>query len=267
MSEQEITITLGLGAFLFVVGIVILITRRNLIMMLLGLELMLNAANLNLVAFNQKTNYLDGQLFALFVIVVAVCEEEKAAAAATAAATSTPPTKAPPPPPPTRSSPTSSAGRGPGSSTATATPLSPWNGTAGSTRWPPPTWVGPRWTTGPLARSSRRPSRRPCPLWGWGPRSRGQRDRSGFYEMGSPPLLGLRGSGGASTPPSPEIPGGRCRWSVLLPLAALAALATAAAAAVFIVSLLLILLLLLLFLLLRQTLLLSRGRWRRGRRR
>lgn len=74
MSEQEITITLGLGAFLFVVGIVILITRRNLIMMLLGLELMLNAANLNLVAFNQKTNYLDGQLFALFVIVVAVCE-------------------------------------------------------------------------------------------------------------------------------------------------------------------------------------------------
>lgn len=44
-------------------------------MMLLGLELMLNGANLNLVAFNHtQPVQLDGQLFALFIILVAVCE-------------------------------------------------------------------------------------------------------------------------------------------------------------------------------------------------
>lgn len=44
-------------------------------MMLLGLELMLNAANLNLVAFNHtQPAQLNGQLFALFIILVAVCE-------------------------------------------------------------------------------------------------------------------------------------------------------------------------------------------------
>jgi NADH-quinone oxidoreductase subunit K len=43
-------------------------------MILLGIELMLNAANLNLVLFNHQTANYDGQFFALFVIVVAVCE-------------------------------------------------------------------------------------------------------------------------------------------------------------------------------------------------
>ena len=43
-------------------------------MILLGIELMLNAANLNLVLFNSQKAGLDGQLFALFVIIVAVCE-------------------------------------------------------------------------------------------------------------------------------------------------------------------------------------------------
>lgn len=70
-----ITHTLYLGAFLFVVGLVILITRRNLIMMLMGLELMLNGANVNLVAFNTlHPASLNGQMFALFVVLVAVCE-------------------------------------------------------------------------------------------------------------------------------------------------------------------------------------------------
>jgi len=64
-----------LGAFLFAAGLVVIITKRNTIMMLLGIEWMLNAANLNLVAFNQQhPNAFDGQVFALFVIVVAVCE-------------------------------------------------------------------------------------------------------------------------------------------------------------------------------------------------
>ncbi len=64
-----------LGAFLFSTGIMIVIVKRNAIMVLLGIELMLNASNLNLIAFNSLSpNRLDGQLFALFVIIVAVCE-------------------------------------------------------------------------------------------------------------------------------------------------------------------------------------------------
>jgi NADH:ubiquinone oxidoreductase subunit K len=66
---------LYLGALLFAVGLIIVITKRNAIMVLLGIELMLNASNLNLVAFNQiNSSALDGQFFALFVIIVAVCE-------------------------------------------------------------------------------------------------------------------------------------------------------------------------------------------------
>lgn len=66
---------LYLAAFLFCTGLTIVIVKRNAIMVLLGIELMLNASNLNLVAFNQQhAHQLDGQIFALFVIIVAVCE-------------------------------------------------------------------------------------------------------------------------------------------------------------------------------------------------
>ncbi len=66
---------LWLGAFLFCAGLMVIITKRNAIMVLLGIELMLNASNLNLVAFNQlHPAHLSGQVFALFVIIVAVCE-------------------------------------------------------------------------------------------------------------------------------------------------------------------------------------------------
>lgn len=66
---------LYLSAFLFSAGVIIVITKRNTIMILMGIELMLNAANLNLVAFNQlHPASLSGQMFALFVIIVAVCE-------------------------------------------------------------------------------------------------------------------------------------------------------------------------------------------------
>lgn len=75
MNLTAAGLTLYLSAFLFAVGLIVLISRRNLIMMLMGLELMLNAANLNLVAYNvQHPQSIDGQMFALFVIVVAVCE-------------------------------------------------------------------------------------------------------------------------------------------------------------------------------------------------
>jgi NADH-quinone oxidoreductase subunit K len=66
---------LFLAALLFSLGLFIIITKRNTIMVLLGIELMLNASNLNLVAFNQRwPGSVDGQIFVLFVIIVAVCE-------------------------------------------------------------------------------------------------------------------------------------------------------------------------------------------------
>jgi NADH:ubiquinone oxidoreductase subunit K len=72
---------LVLGAVLFVCGVITILTKRNAIGMLIGVELILNAANLNLVAFNlfgypgsPGAPRLDGQIFALFVIVLAAAE-------------------------------------------------------------------------------------------------------------------------------------------------------------------------------------------------
>lgn len=64
-----------LSALLLSIGLIIVIVKRNAIMVLMGIELMLNAANINLIAFNQKTpQALDGQVFTLFVMIIAVCE-------------------------------------------------------------------------------------------------------------------------------------------------------------------------------------------------
>ena len=64
-----------LSAVLLTVGLAIIVIKKNAIMMLIGIELMLNASNLNLVAFNQMyPETIHGQMFALFVIIVAVCE-------------------------------------------------------------------------------------------------------------------------------------------------------------------------------------------------
>ena len=66
---------LYLGALLFSIGLMIVIMKRNAIVILLGIELMLNASNLNLIAFNVlHPGRFDGQFFAIFVIIVAVCE-------------------------------------------------------------------------------------------------------------------------------------------------------------------------------------------------
>jgi NADH:ubiquinone oxidoreductase subunit K len=66
---------LYLSALLFSVGLMIIIIKQNAIAVLLGIELLLNATNLNLVVFNQlQPQTLTGQMFALFVVVVAVCE-------------------------------------------------------------------------------------------------------------------------------------------------------------------------------------------------
>ena len=64
-----------ISALLFSIGLAIVVTKRNIILILAGIELMLNAANLNLIAFSQHdTKFLQGQLFALFVIVIAAAE-------------------------------------------------------------------------------------------------------------------------------------------------------------------------------------------------
>jgi NADH:ubiquinone oxidoreductase subunit K len=66
---------LYLSALLFAVGLMVIIIKQNAIMMLLGIELLLNAANLNLIVFNQlQAGLFSGQMFTLFVIVIAVCE-------------------------------------------------------------------------------------------------------------------------------------------------------------------------------------------------
>jgi len=63
------------SAILFSLGLYGIITRKNAIMVLMGIELMLNSANINFVAFSRYGNYgLNGQIFALFVIILAAAE-------------------------------------------------------------------------------------------------------------------------------------------------------------------------------------------------
>ncbi|MFN4144645.1 MAG: NADH-quinone oxidoreductase subunit NuoK [Runella sp.] len=70
-----------IAAALFSIGLVVMITKRNVIAALIGLELMLNAVNLNLVAFSQYDGKrLEGQMFALFVMIVAAAESAVALA-------------------------------------------------------------------------------------------------------------------------------------------------------------------------------------------
>src|SRR5512137_38973 len=65
---------LVVSALLFALGLLGVLVRRNLLIIYMGLELMLNAANLALVAFSRYTNNLDGQVFVFFVITVAAAE-------------------------------------------------------------------------------------------------------------------------------------------------------------------------------------------------
>ena len=62
------------GAALFVVGLIGFLTRRNLILMFLFSELMLQGVALNFVAFSRHHGNLSGQVFTLFIITVAACE-------------------------------------------------------------------------------------------------------------------------------------------------------------------------------------------------
>jgi NADH-quinone oxidoreductase subunit K len=66
---------LVVGALLFAFGLITVATRRNAVGILMGVELILNGANVNFVAFNHyAVGGVDGQIFALFVIVLAAAE-------------------------------------------------------------------------------------------------------------------------------------------------------------------------------------------------
>ena len=65
---------LVLSAALLVIGIVGVMVRRNIIIILMSIELMLNAVNINLVAFSAELHNAIGQVFALFVVCVAAAE-------------------------------------------------------------------------------------------------------------------------------------------------------------------------------------------------
>jgi NADH-quinone oxidoreductase subunit K len=63
-----------LSAALFVIGIIGVMTRRNIIIIFMSIELILNAVNINLVAFSYQLGNGIGQVFAIFVIAVAAAE-------------------------------------------------------------------------------------------------------------------------------------------------------------------------------------------------
>ena len=65
---------LGLSAVLFGIGLIGFLGRRNIILMLVSLEIMLNAVNVNLAAFGHRLQDPRGQVLALFVIAVAAAE-------------------------------------------------------------------------------------------------------------------------------------------------------------------------------------------------
>ncbi|MBT0878122.1 MULTISPECIES: NADH-quinone oxidoreductase subunit NuoK [unclassified Campylobacter] len=63
-----------LSIVLFLIGLVGVLKRQNLIMFFISTEIMLNAANLAFVAISKMHNALDGQVFAIFIMAIAACE-------------------------------------------------------------------------------------------------------------------------------------------------------------------------------------------------
>lgn len=70
----SITHYLVLSLALFTIGIVGVVTRRNVIIILMSIELILNAVNINLVAFSRLFGVVGGQVFAIFIITDAAAE-------------------------------------------------------------------------------------------------------------------------------------------------------------------------------------------------
>ena len=75
MLEISLTHFLVVSSILFCLGIYGVVTRKNAVMVLMGIELILNASNINFIAFARYGNFgLQGQIVALFVIVLAAAE-------------------------------------------------------------------------------------------------------------------------------------------------------------------------------------------------
>ena len=74
MGELGVNHFLFLSAALFVIGMMGVLTRRNLLIIFMCVELMANAVNLSLVAFGWELNSLNGQGFAIFIIAIAAAE-------------------------------------------------------------------------------------------------------------------------------------------------------------------------------------------------
>ena len=79
-KSPDLSKFLVIGAMLFIIGVAGVLTRRNIIVIFMSIELILNAANLNFIAFSRylqdtgSLNAVAGQVFAVFVIVVAAAE-------------------------------------------------------------------------------------------------------------------------------------------------------------------------------------------------
>lgn len=65
---------IAISAVLLGIGVFIVLTKKHNILILMGIELIFNAANINLVAFGQYNPALKGQMFSIFVILIAACE-------------------------------------------------------------------------------------------------------------------------------------------------------------------------------------------------
>ena len=80
VQHPDISKFLVIAALLFIIGVAGVLTRRNIIVIFMSIELILNAANLNFIAFSRylqdtgSANALSGQIFTVFIIVVAAAE-------------------------------------------------------------------------------------------------------------------------------------------------------------------------------------------------
>jgi NADH:ubiquinone oxidoreductase subunit K len=74
VASIHLPLLLFFSAFLFSCGVYGVLARRNAVLVLMSIELMLNAVNVNLVAFSARLHDITGQIFALFVITVAAAE-------------------------------------------------------------------------------------------------------------------------------------------------------------------------------------------------
>ena len=79
-TNPDLSKFLVIGALLFIIGVAGVLTRRNIIVIFMSIELILNAANLNFIAFSRyltqtgNPNAIAGQIFTVFIIVVAAAE-------------------------------------------------------------------------------------------------------------------------------------------------------------------------------------------------